>query len=321
MKRFHTRSLGIVVAVALALPVSSAGAAQDRNAEAVDSETRTFALGPNALLELENVSGDIECVVSAGPDVVVRIDRVSRGRSDSSARMGLREVRTLVDAQVDRASLRVQYPPDRRSPPYSVSVSYAVSAPAGTRLKIASVSGDIRVRGIAGGLSATSVSGDVEVTDAGPVSRAASVSGDVTVTGGATDDGVEVESVSGDVTVTGLKAGRLTAKSVSGDIEVTNVTTADLGLSSTAGNVTFDGDVVKHGHYELRSHSGDVRITTAAAGGYELRATTFSGRIQRAGTGGASDGQSAKTVRTTVGDGSAVIEATSFSGDVVVTTR
>lgn len=323
MKRVRKNPLllNLVLTLAAVVALSPAAAAQDRRAEATDTETRTLALGPSGAVELENVAGDIECVVGSGPDVVVQIDRVARGRSDREAQLGLREVRTVVDQQGERATVRVQYPPDRRNAPYSVSVRYTVSAPAGTRLTITTVSGDVRVRDITGGLNARTVSGDVEISNAGQISRVASVSGDVTITGGATTGSMEAESVSGDVRITNVQADRVDARSVSGDIEIGSLTTAQLSLASTSGDVEFEGGLQRQGRYEIRSHSGDVYLRPGAAAGYELRATTFSGRIEADAATDGSGNAAGRSLRTTVGDGSAVIEATTFSGNVTVTTR
>ena len=63
----------------------------------------------------------------------------------------------------------------------NVSVAYTVTAPAGTRLTIGSVSGNIKVSDIKGDLSANSISGDVRIANAGRIAAAKSISGDVEI--------------------------------------------------------------------------------------------------------------------------------------------
>ena len=54
-----------------------------------------------------------------------------------------------------------------------------MTAPAGTRLTIRSISGNATVKGINGDVSVDVVSGGIHITDAGNVSSATAISGDV----------------------------------------------------------------------------------------------------------------------------------------------
>ena len=81
---------------------------------------------------------------------------------------------------------------------------------------------------------------------------------------------------------------------------------------------------MKSARYELKSHSGDVRVVVDGKTGFELDATTWSGSIVNdLGIKDAdaatreSPGPQQKTLRGMFGDGSARIEVTSFSGSVV----
>jgi len=124
---------------------------QDRNfrVEQKDSETKTLQLGANGSLELKNVSGNITVTAGSGRDTTVQIVRLSKGRTEADAKLGLDRVKVQVDARGDRATVDATYPNENR-PPYSVSVDYTVTAPAGTRLTVRSISGNTVVKGITG---------------------------------------------------------------------------------------------------------------------------------------------------------------------------
>lgn len=126
--------------------------------------------------------------------------------------------------------------------------------------------------------------------------------------------------MSGDVLLRRVTARRIDAGSVSGHIKLEEVTCERVGVSSTTGGVSFSGPLARNGRYELKSLSGEVRVLLPAASGFELEAESFSGTINTndfdiRGT------RSKRTVRGTVGDGSAVLDLTTFSGSIVISKR
>jgi DUF4097 and DUF4098 domain-containing protein YvlB len=300
----------------------AAAAAQDFKAEVIDRQNHVIALGPTGSLELKTISGDISCVAGSGSNVTVEVVRHARGRTDADARIGLTEVSAVIDHQGERATVAAAYPSNRRQPPYSVTVSYIVTAPAGTRVSASSVSGDVTIRSIKGDISAGSVSGDVSIANAAHVSTAKSVSGNVSLVGLGTSSAVRVGSVSGDVSFESVKAQQISAESVSGSIRFTNGLATGIAFKTVSGAIEYEGGIGQGGRYDVQSHSGDVRVSVGRGVGFELQATTFSGSIRtepptalRAAT------STSRSVRGTIGDGSAVIAATTFSGDITVVTR
>ena len=300
------------------------GDEQDLRAEVSDRQTHTLAIGANGSLELKTVTGQITCVAGTGSSATVEVIRRSRGRTDADAKQGLVDVRADVDHKGERATVVAVYPTGRQPQPrpYSVDVSYVVTAPAGTRVSASSVSGDVSVRGVKGDVSASSVSGDVSIANAAQVGAAKSVSGNVSIVGLASSSAVNVGSVSGTVTFESVKATQVNAESVSGSISFVNGgTTTGVSFKSVSGNIDYDGEIGKGGRFEFASHSGNVRVTASAVG-FELQASTFSGAIRtepqqalRSAT------SSPRSVRGTVGDGSAVLVTTTFSGNITVITR
>jgi DUF4097 and DUF4098 domain-containing protein YvlB len=215
--------------------------------------------------------------------------------------------------------VRAVYPEQNR-PPYSVRVSYHVTAPAGTRITAEVVSGTITATGIHGDLGFQTVSGDIRVTDAAHVSRVSTVSGDVTIERSKIESAVDMKVVSGDVVLNDVTADRLTMNSVSGDVTLRGVSAASLGVELTSGTITVSGPLPAKARYTLQTHSGTIHVTAQGGTGFEVDAQSFSGSIRtpiqnsnnerRRGPG--------RTVRGTVGDGSAYIAATTFSGDIVI---
>jgi DUF4097 and DUF4098 domain-containing protein YvlB len=149
----------------------------------------------------------------------------------------------------------------------------------------------------------------------------------VLVNASAVNGELSANSVSGDVTARGLKARALTAGSVSGNVAVQNASCERAVLRSVSGNVEIGGALPKSARYEIKSHSGDVRVMVDGKTGFEVDVTTWSGSIvndlgiKNAAAEGSETGVPGlrqKTLQGVYGDGSAQIEATSFSGTVSI---
>ncbi len=298
---------------------------RDFRASQTDTERRTFDIGATGELDLENISGNIQVQAGSGRDLVVEIRRHARGRTDADARAGLSRVRVETVHRGNRVTARTQYPNERQSS-YGVSVDFIVTAPAGTRITINTLSGDVSVTGIQGETSATSLSGDMTAIDVPRLVSAKTTSGDVTLRNVGTENGsVNAATTSGSVDGTGLRGRRIDLSSVSGDVTVRDVQAGDVKLGSISGDLLFDGRLQSGGRYTLTSHSGDVRLAVDERTGFTLEASTQSGttrtdiplQVTRIGE----SRRASRQLRGTFGDGAAVVSATSFSGDIVIVRR
>ena len=295
-------------------------AAQDRGRnERTDRSTRTIPLGTAGLLELRNVSGDITVTAGSGRDVVIEVIKQSRADNEADANLGLKEVEVTIDHRGERAVVDATYP--RRRTPYNVSTTLNVTAPAGTRLNARSVSGSVAVRGITGEITVDTISGTIRIDNGGRISQARSVSGDVVLTGLETDGSVTAGTVSGNISLSSVKARRIAVENVSGRIRAEDVTSDGALMKSLSGPVEFVGPLARNGRYELHSHSGTVRLVVAGNVGFELQATSFSGRIRPEGLSLQAITMNRGALRATVGDASAVVIAGTFSGDVIVSRK
>ncbi len=277
---------------------------------------RTLDVGPDAALSIGNIAGDIHVEGGTGSSIVIE---AVKSVDDGDA-----ELLKSVDIEVSQLGNRVRVSTEHtgrggrhREHDGNVSVSYRVTVPKGTEVEIQSVSGSVILSGVGGAANAQSVSGDVRVTDVAELVQAKSVSGDVEVRRARSGRHADIESVSGEVLVEDIEAGELTVSSVSGDVRLQGVSSKRASLESVSGDLEYTGSIAASGRYNFQSHSGDVILTLGDQVGFELEFSTFSGEIESDFTlKSTSREQKGKRLSAVVGDGSAFIEASTFSGDV-----
>lgn len=302
----------------------------DSREEQTERFTKTLRLGASGELDVANIAGDIVVTQGPGPDVTVDVIKTARSRSVDDAKSLLQLVQVDVLERGGRAEVRTRYPTgdqmqtnNRRN--VNVSVSYNITAPVNTRLTVKSISGNIKVSDIKGDVAAESVSGDVRIGGSGRVGTAKSVSGNVEVVDTQIDGTLEAGSISGDVVLRRLTARRIDTSSISGTVRMEDVQCERVDAQSISGVVTFSGPLARNGRYALKSHSGEVTVAITGGTGFELEASSFSGQVRSdvpiTTRGGVDTGRRQRTLSGTYGDGSAILELTTFSGNVVITKR
>jgi DUF4097 and DUF4098 domain-containing protein YvlB len=304
------------------------GRDRDERAQAVDKFSRTVHLGADGTLDASNISGDITVTRGSGTDARIDVVRTARGRDDADAKEQLSLVRVDIAERNGRVEIRERYPErgssDRRS--YHLTTDYTISVPPGTHVMLKSVSGDLKVTNIAGEVYAETVSGNVELASGGRVTRAKSISGNVEISDTHFDGSLTADSVSGDVRMQRVSARRIEIGSVSGNVRAEDVQSDRVDAHTTSGNAAFSGSLAANGRYEIKSFSGDVRVGLSGNTGFELDATSFSGDVRcdlPLTNRDSSDERHGRrrSLSGTFGDGSAVLNLTSFSGSVVVSKR
>jgi len=304
---------------------------QQGREEQTDRQTRTLKLGTDGELSVSNISGDIVVTRAPGGEATIEIVKTARARTSQEAREVLGLVQVAVTERDGRAEVKTVYPRDdemrrnnRRN--VNVSVAYTIAAPAGTRLTIASISGSIRVAEIKGDLTANTISGHVRIANAGRIASAKSVSGNVEIEDTQIDGALDAQSISGNVVLRRVAARRVDLGTVSGGVLIEDVRSERVEGHSVSGNVEFSSALARNGRYELTSHSGDVRVSVAGGTGFELEADSFSGSVRSdfpitlSGTNRGDRGRQ-RALRGVHGDGSAVLDLTTFSGSIVVSKR
>jgi len=302
----------------------------DNRAEQAERTTRTFKIGSGGSIDLGNIAGDITVTRGGGSDAIVEIVKSALGRHASDAKEMLGLVTVDVTERSGRVEVKTNYPSGddwrrghRRN--VNVSVAYTVTAPAGTRVSVQSISGNIRISDIKGDVSANTISGDVHISGAGRIGMAKSISGTIEIADVKTDGAIDTSTVSGDVRVRHVSARRLSGGTVSGDVRLEDIEAEGVTAHSTSGTITFTGTLVRNGRYELKSFSGEVRLALAGSTGFEIDANSFSGDVRSdfpITTHGTVDTGGRRSHRTilkgTYGDGSAVLQITTFSGSIVI---
>jgi len=236
---------------------------------------RSYNLGAGGSVSVRNISGDV--IVNGYDGQAIIVTAIKSGRDRDRVNIEDRSGGSTIDVRVD-------YPD--RCDNCDVDVRFDVKVPHNIAYKFnsfSSVSGNVKVTGVTGELTAKTVSGETTVNN---------VNGSVNAT-----------SVSGNVHV-GKVEGAVSAKSTSGEVEV-----EILSLEGAAAAMEFSsvsGDV----HVKLPGNlDADVRLSTMSGG---LK-TDFPLTIEESkyGTGRKASGR--------IGNGSRPLKISTISGDVSLT--
>lgn len=305
-----------------------------------ETDRKTLTVGRAIELELSNIAGDIVVVPGNGQDATIEYTRHGYGDTSDEAKRQLASIEVSLNVTDGRGVVSTRFVPSNerqreRGRRIRSSVDYRVTAPPKTRIRVKSISGDIDVSRMKGDLSLETISGNIRIDAGGRVSLAKTMSGDVDISGVTGEEPLVVSSMSGTVTLRSLKARYLDVNSVSGDVVVKDVACERAELTTISGNVEYAGHLVKNGRYELKAHSGDIRLRLAGDTGFDVEANSFSGKIRsdlpikneaedEQGGDVYAAGVHVKlpkrsVFRGTYKDGSATIELTTFSGDIVIT--
>jgi putative adhesin len=298
-------------------------------AQAVDKFTKTVHIGADGTLDVSNIAGDIIVSKGSGSEAKIDVVRTARGRDDADAKEQLSLTRVDITEGNGRAEVRERYPERNGNNGgrhnWSVTSDFTITAPPGTHLILKSVSGNLKIAGITGDVAAETVSGDVEISAAGRVTTAKSISGNVVVSDTKFDGALEASSISGDVKLQRVTARRVSIGSVSGNVQLDDVQSERVDAHTTSGNANFSGTLARSGRYELKSFSGEVRLTLSGDVGFELEASSFSGDVRSdlpiTTHGTSDDHRRRRSLSGTYGDGSAVLNISTFSGSVVISKR
>jgi len=288
--------------------------------EVTDTVSRTVTLGDAGTFELTNLAGDITITATGGDQAVVEAVKRVRNRDEAQGRAQLDALEVEFTEQPGRLEVRTDFPNDRR---LSAEVEFTVRVPAGTRVRVRTVSGGIQLTGIQGEVRAESISGNVTVSDASRIDLLKTVSGTLSLTDAELENGT-VSAVSGDVVLSDVRGRSLDAQAVSGRISLVNVQSERVTAESVSGDIEFEGPLTRNGRYELSTHSGRIRMAVEGDTGFDLNASTFSGNVESdypLELRGRRDRGLGQSVRGSYGDASAVLDLRSFSGTISLEER
>jgi DUF4097 and DUF4098 domain-containing protein YvlB len=248
---------------------------------------------------------------NAGARIVVSAWDEDRVRIHALAGEGIR-----VDASPTRVTL------DAATTRRAAGGSFEVTVPRGTRVIARTTSGDVTVRDTRGDCEIQTQSGSVTVERVGARCEIHTVVGDVDAV--APEGDLVIGTASGDVAVADSR-GAVEIQTIIGDILLRRVSSRSVTARTTSGEVEFEGTPDPAGRYEFVSHSGDIRLALGRQPNAQLALATWSGVITtefavtlKPGLQAASATQE-KRFTFDLGAGTARVSATSFSGDIRIT--
>lgn len=259
-------------------------------------------------LRIENIAGRVE--VRPGTSDTVRV----------TGELGDGSLPLVFEGEPGRLSIRVE-PEERGGWGSRMQASeLVVTMPAGGRLEVNTVSADIQVAGIDGSeVELESVSGAVAYEGGAGRVHLKSVSGSIQGAGAGQD--WTIGTVSGSIKLP-QAAGSLRVESVSGRIELDFAAAQRARLETVSGSIVARGQMASGGSLAMQSVSGSLDLELSGNVDAQVRAKTFSGRIEtdvgtpeRSGVGGGN------SLETRVGAGSGEIRLESFSGRIRIRTQ
>jgi DUF4097 and DUF4098 domain-containing protein YvlB len=299
-------ALQLALRAGLPLAAMLAGAAVHADSERTFE--RQVAAQPRGVVDISNVSGEIEVTgwdraeVSVHGELSGGVERVDV--SSEGARTIVKVVMPSHSEHGGNADLRVQIPKD-------------------SELVVTAVSADITTGGVHGVQRLNTVSGDVSAEIAGADLELKSVSGGVKVTGHGQAAQLRLSTVSGDLRLE-HGAGDLEAHTVSGALKVSLDSARSVHVRSTSGDVHFSGRLTRGATLDASSVSGNLKVRASAEGGYGYEASSFSGDI-----GDCFDVKSERTskyapgstLQGTRGEGAGHVHLKTLSGDIELCDR
>jgi Putative adhesin len=154
-----------------------------------------------------------------------------------------------------------------------------IRMPAGVQLDVNTVSAPIIVSGVRGRMRLKSVSGDIRSSIMGTDLDAKTVSGNVQLMGSNPQANVRASSVSGNVDLIQV-GGDVDARSTSGDVDIDSKGSSELRAHSVSGDIGVRGVLASDADLDLQSVSGRVKVAAQAPGGYKYDLSSFSGSIR-----------------------------------------
>lgn len=228
---------------------------------------------------------DINQKMDAASDGIVTISNVagsvevqgwSRNEVEVTGTLGDDVEELVFERDDDEIMIKVKVP---RRGSRDISSKLEVKVPAGSSVRINTVSADIDVENVAGEQRLEAVSGDITTAAAGSDIDVKTVSGDVEVGGENQPVRTRLNSVSGDIDAEDL-AGEIVAESVSGDIAVTQSAFERASLQTVNGDVVFHARLHGTTRLDIETINGEVDIELAEEISARYDVETFNGHIR-----------------------------------------
>lgn len=254
----------VVVSVCLLLGAAMAAASEQGHFE------KTLQVSGAADLEVLSRSGNV--IVRSGPAGKVSITgRIHVGdRWFSGGRKGdVEAIEQNPPITQTGNTVRIDYVNYR-----DISVDYEVTAPADTKVRAKTGSGDVTAEGMKNGVDVETGSGDVRLRDLAGELRIHTGSGNIEAKSAAGP--LEARAGSGDIRVEETSKGDVRVETGSGNVDVRGVE-GGLRASTGSGDVQIDGRPTSNWSVKTGSGNTDLRLPGEAA--FDVDLSTSSGSI------------------------------------------
>jgi len=231
---------------------------------------RTFQVTGPVNMEVLTRSGDIRVHTGASGSVIIS-GRIHVGdRWFAGNRQGdVSEIEKNPPIRQSGNTINIDY-----VNVHDIAVDYEITVPADTTLRTRSNSGDQEVDGLTTNLDLQSGSGDMRLSNLTGGMRLHAGSGNMEAHD--VSGAITAEAGSGDIHLETRGGGDVRVHTGSGDIELRGIN-GGLWVEAGSGDVSVEGTQTTQ--WEVRTGSGNVQLSLPKEAGYNLEASTGSGRV------------------------------------------
>jgi DUF4097 and DUF4098 domain-containing protein YvlB len=231
---------------------------------------RTFQVSGPVNLEVLTHSGDITVHSGASGSVIISGKiHVSDSWFHSNRQNDISELEKNPPLRQSGNAINIDYVNVR-----DISIDYDITVPSDTTLHTRTNSGDQNVSGLTTNLDLQSDSGDMRLSSLSGGAKLHTGSGNVDAHD--ISGAITAEAGSGDLHLETRGGGDIRVRTGSGDIELRGVK-GGLWVEAGSGDVSVEG--TQSSAWEVRTGSGNVDLQLPNNAGFDLQASTGSGRV------------------------------------------
>jgi len=282
--------------------------------EAEETETKTLTVSGPVELIVENDFGFITVESGADGKVLVKANKTAWGSSEADAQQALKDLKVMIEQDGDRLRIYLQRPAEvdllKFGPARGAQANFTITVPIAASVDLKSANGnltltgiqglailntsfgDIDVKNLAGGLSATTSNGQINVENVDTLDAPFELSSDFgdVIVHQIDARGVTVKSTNGTLSLSGLNAnGTLDLRTEFGGIQIRESNARSLEAHSSNGSMLVE-DLDIEDAITLSSDFGELTLTDAFSRSMDLK--TQNGRITVSGGHGLIKAQS-----------------------------
>ncbi len=258
----------------------------------------TFTVSGSGQLDLSNHQGMVTISTWDRDEM-----RIRATWDEGSQPVSIRNVGSTVRVRVERA--------------YGLPrVEFDLTVPRRMSIALQGVELDVAIDGSEGNISVQSVEGSIDVEGGTGNVAIQTVDGDVTVRNA--NGNITLHAIEGDVTVVDSR-GAIDVETVEGDVGLLDIDSKNIRVNVVDGDVTFRGAIHDDGRYFISTHDGDLEITFPRDANARVTITTFDGELVSDIPIQVEGDFSQKRFSFTMGTGQALVELSSFDGEIRLT--